>query len=58
MSTPVNLNKIRKAKARAQKKARAAENVVRFGRSKSEKELDKAHAQKAQDHLDQTHRKE
>lgn len=37
MSTPVNLNRFRKAKARAYKKARAEENAVKFGLSKSDK---------------------
>ena len=37
MSTPVNLNRFRKAKARADKKARAEENVAKFGLSKSDK---------------------
>lgn len=37
MSTPINLNKARKARAKSEKKARAAENVVKHGRSKSEK---------------------
>ena len=34
---PVNLNKFRKQKARADKKARADENAVTYGLSKSEK---------------------
>ncbi len=37
MSTPVNLNRFRKAKARADKKARAEENAIKFGLSKSDK---------------------
>lgn len=56
MSKPVNLNQVRKARARAEKKARAEENAVRFGRSKAEKDLDKARAAKARDQLDQTRR--
>ncbi|MCR9148213.1 MAG: DUF4169 family protein [Rhodobacteraceae bacterium] len=58
MSKPVNLNLVRKARARAEGKARAEENAVRFGRSKAEKELDKARAAKAQEQLDQTRREE
>ncbi len=58
MSKPVNLNQVRKTKARAEKKARAEENAVRFGRSKAEKDLDKARATKARDQLDQTRREE
>ncbi|MFW8592915.1 DUF4169 family protein [Cribrihabitans neustonicus] len=42
MSKPVNLNRYRKEKARAAKKARADQNAVAFGRSKAEKELEKA----------------
>ncbi|UWQ34391.1 DUF4169 family protein [Leisingera sp. M527] len=41
-SGPVNLNRYRKEKARAGKKARADQNAVTFGRTKAEKELDKA----------------
>ncbi|MGR3622483.1 DUF4169 family protein [Pseudophaeobacter sp.] len=42
MAEPVNLNRFRKDKARAEKKARADQNAVKFGRSKAEKDLDKA----------------
>lgn len=52
MSTPVNLNRFRKAKARADKKARADENAVKFGRTKAQKELEKAEAEKARRALD------
>ena len=38
----VNLNKVRKTKARADKKARAAENAIKFGRTKAEKLQTKA----------------
>ncbi|WP_299041701.1 DUF4169 family protein [uncultured Tateyamaria sp.] len=38
MSTPVNLNKVRKARARADKKARAEANTVAFGLTKVEKD--------------------
>ncbi|WP_027258733.1 DUF4169 family protein [Leisingera aquimarina] len=41
-SGPVNLNRYRKEKARAEKKARADQNAAAFGRTKAEKELDKA----------------
>ena len=37
MAEPINLNRVRKAKARAEKEAQAAENRVRFGRTKAEK---------------------
>ncbi len=39
---PINLNQARKARARTQAKAKADENVIRFGRSKAERELDAA----------------
>ncbi|WP_299551287.1 DUF4169 family protein [uncultured Tateyamaria sp.] len=41
MSTPINLNKVRKARARAEKKARADVNTVAFGLTKAEKNLAK-----------------
>jgi len=50
--TVVNLNKFRKAKARADKKAQADENAVTFGRSKAQKRLDTARAEKAEKDLD------
>ena len=39
MGKPVNLNRYRKEKARAEKKARADQNAVAFGRTKSEKTI-------------------
>ncbi|HBS49515.1 MAG TPA: DUF4169 domain-containing protein [Rhodobacteraceae bacterium] len=52
MSTPINLNKARKAKARTLKKTRADENAVRFGRTKAQKTLDRTCAEKAARDLD------
>ncbi|MEZ5676217.1 protein of unknown function [Thalassovita litoralis] len=52
MSQPVNLNRFRKEKARADKKARADENAVKFGRTKAEKQRDRATADKAARDLD------
>ena len=43
-STPINLNKARKARARADQKARANQNAVAFGRSKAAKAADKQEA--------------
>ena len=57
MSTPVNLNRVRKEKARAEAKARASENAVKFGRTKADKDLEKARAEQASKTLD-AHRKE
>lgn len=52
MGKPVNLNRYRKEKARAEKKARADRNAAVFGRSKAEKQLDKARADKTRRDLD------
>ncbi|SFM17061.1 DUF4169 family protein [Shimia aestuarii] len=52
MSEPVNLNRFRKQKARADKKARADQNAIKFGRTKVEKQRDKAEAEKASRHID------
>jgi len=41
MAEPINLNKARKAKARADKSQRASENRVKHGRTKAEKQRDK-----------------
>jgi len=48
----VNLNKARKAKARIEKEMQAAENRIKFGRKKSEKEKAAALTQKQHSHLD------
>jgi hypothetical protein len=52
MSGPINLNKARKAKAKADAKVRAAENRVQFGRTKAEKQLAAAKAEKVRKLLD------
>ncbi len=52
MAELVNFNKARKARARTQAEARAAENRVKFGRTKAEKALAKALADKARRDLD------
>ncbi|MBK0328386.1 DUF4169 family protein [Rhodobacteraceae bacterium F11138] len=52
MAEPVNLNRFRKIRARAAKKARADENSVKFGRSKAEKDLIRTRLQKAERTLD------
>ncbi|MEO1557057.1 MAG: DUF4169 family protein [Pseudomonadota bacterium] len=38
--SPINLNKVRKARAHASEKARAQANTVAFGRSKAQKAAD------------------
>lgn len=52
MSKPVNLNRFRKDKARAEKKARADQNAVKFGRTKAEKDRDRAENKLAERRLD------
>jgi hypothetical protein len=42
MNTPVNLNRFRKQKARADDKARADQNAGLHGLSKAQRELEKA----------------
>ena len=58
MADVVNLNQARKAKTKADDKARAAENRVRFGRTKAEKSLEAARADKLQRELDGAKREE
>ncbi len=52
MSQPVNLNRFRKQKARADNRARGDENAARSGLSKAEKTLARARADKARRDLD------
>ena len=52
-NSPINLNKVRKARDRAAEKAQADANAVKFGRSKAERLLDAARAEKARSALDQ-----
>ena len=58
MNMPVNLNKVRKARARAEKRARADENAAKFGRSKAEKDRDRMISERAVHKLDQRKRDE
>jgi hypothetical protein len=58
MADLVNLNRARKARARAEKDAQAAANRVKFGRTKTEKAADKAEAERAARTLDQARREE
>jgi len=50
---PVNLNQVRKSKARADAKAKADVNAVRFGRSKAQKVLEATQNSAAQTRLSQ-----
>ncbi len=52
MNTPLNLNKIRKERGRTSRRARADENAVQFGQSKTQKEALKAAAEKIARNLD------
>ena len=52
MADILSLSKARKAKARATKEATAAENRVKFGRTKAEKQAEAAKASLAQKRLD------
>lgn len=52
MAEIVNLNKARKLKARAAAEQQAAENRVRYGRTKIEKQRDAAAAEEAQRRMD------
>ena len=54
---PVNLNRARKARAQAAKKTRAAENAVRFGRTKARKTEEETAAARARARLD-AHRRD
>ena len=56
MAEIVNLNKFRKKKAREAAATQAAENRVRFGRTKAEKERDATLDREAQHRLDQLRR--
>lgn len=53
MSQPVNLNKARKARDRAAEKAQADANALKHGRTKAERLLEAAQAEKAKRALDQ-----
>ncbi len=52
MAEIVNFNKARKAAAKSKERAQADENAVKFGRTKAEKSLDKARAEKTARDLD------
>ncbi|MGR3433760.1 MAG: DUF4169 family protein [Shimia sp.] len=50
--TPVNLNKVRKARKKAQARRDADENAVRFGRTKAQKAREAAEQALARTRLD------
>ena len=57
MSAPINLNKVKKERNRASRKARADENAVALGQTKSQKEALKARAQQIARNLE-AHKRE
>jgi len=56
MAKVINFNKVRKQRDRKAAEAQAAENRVRFGRTKEQKALEAAQAAEAQRRLDQLRR--
>ncbi|TGX53253.1 DUF4169 family protein [Sphingomonas gei] len=56
MADIINLNKARKAKARVDKSAQAAENRARFGRTRAQKQADGAETAKVTRLLDESKR--
>jgi Domain of unknown function (DUF4169) len=58
MAETINFNKARKARAKADAKAKAAQNRVRFGRTKGEKQVSKLEAERAKRRLDETRRED
>jgi len=57
MSEVTNLNKARKARARAEATTKAAENRVAFGRTRAEKDAARAAAERAERTIE-AHRRE
>ena len=53
---PINLNKVRKARARHAARQKADENAVRFGRTKAQKKAEDHDKARAARHLDETRR--
>lgn len=51
---PINLNNIRKDRTRAEAKAQADVNAVKFGRTKAQRLLEATQAEQARKRLDQT----
>jgi hypothetical protein len=58
MAEPINLNRARKAKARAADQATATANRVKFGRTRAEKIQAKIEAERLARMLDQTRRED
>lgn len=58
MVEPINLNKARKARAKAQAKAKSVQSRGLFGLKKAEKTVSKLEAERARRALDQTKRED
>jgi len=58
MAEPINFNKFRKARAKAQAKAQAGQNRSLFGLKKTEKIVAEMEAERARKKLDQTRRED
>ena len=58
MVEPINLNKARKARAKADAKAKAGQNRAIFGLGKPERTVSKLEAERARRALDQTKRED
>jgi len=56
VAEPINFNKARKAKARAQKEQQAVENRAKFGRTKAEKQAEAARREKLRKEIDSSKR--
>lgn len=54
----VNLNRVRKQRQRSQAAQMADENAIKFGRTKAQKQLEKASADKSERDLDNHEREE
>lgn len=52
MADIINLNKVKKQRAKAEKKAKASENRTRFGLTKGQKKSNKADEDSARNKLD------
>lgn len=53
MAEPINLNRLRKAKRRAEAQKQAAENRVAFGRTRAERDTERLKMERAARELDQ-----
>ncbi|KQI67206.1 hypothetical protein AN189_16520 [Loktanella sp. 3ANDIMAR09] len=50
----ISLNQVRKKRSRAEEKAEADQNAVKFGRTKAQRLLEAAQAEQARQRLDQS----